>query len=281
MKLIKDNGEITYFDSERFKESLMKSGASEAQIDQLLVNIKPRVYEGMKTRELYQMAHEILRGYSDSFAARYSLKKALIKLGPAGYYFEKWLGKFLPHFGYRTMHSQLIKGHAVTHEADVIAEKNGELIWIECKFRNTGETKISVTTPMYVVSRVKDISEKKYRFWNEEMEFSSGMLVTNSYFTNDSIDFANYYGLGLLSWDYPKDSSLKNLVDSKGLYPITCLTTLTEDQISMLLSKGIILVKELKNRLKDSGLKDTRKLEAEIDGLLKDCDLEENELPLF
>ena len=119
---------------------------------------------------------------------------------------------------------------------------------------------------------MKDISEKKYKFWDEEMEFSSGMLVTNSYFTNDSIAFAEYYGLGLLSWDYPKGSSLKNLVDSKGLYPITCLTSLTEDQISVLLSKDIILVKELKNRLKESGLKDTRKLEAEIDGLLKDCE---------
>lgn len=272
MKLIKDNGEETLFDSQRFKESLLKSGASEVQVNKVLEDISGRMFEGMKTRQLYQWAHEMLRGYSDAFAARYSLKKALIKLGPAGYYFEKWLGKFLPHFGYRTMHSKLIKGHAVTHEADVIAEKDGELIWIECKFRNSGETKISVTTPMYVLSRVKDISDKKYQFWNKEMAFSSGMLVTNSYFTNDSIAFAEYYGLGLLSWDYPKGSSLKNLVDSKGLYPITCLTTLNENQIETLLSKDIILVKELKNRLNESGIKDTRKLEAEIDGLLKDCD---------
>lgn len=273
MNLVKDNGEVTEFDGDRFKNSLMKSGASEAQIDQLLVNMKPKMYEGMKTKELYQMAHEMLRGYSDAYAARYSLKKALIKLGPAGYYFEKWLGKFLPHFGYRTLHSKIIQGHAVTHEADVIAEKDGDLIWIECKFRNSGETKISVTTPMYVLSRVKDISGKKHRFWNEEMEFTSGMLVTNSYFTNDSIAFAEYYDLGLLSWDYPQGSSLKDLVDSTGLYPVTCLTTLNDEQISLLLSKDIILVKELKGRLEESGLKDTRKLEVEVNELLKDCEV--------
>lgn len=272
MKLVKDNGEETDFDRGRFKSSLMKSGASEAQVDYVLKDIEQRMHDGMSTRKLYQWAHQLLQSYSSAFAARYSLKQALIKLGPAGYYFEKWLAKFLTHLGYRTMHNLHIEGHSVTHEADVIAERNGELVWIECKFRNTGDTKISVTTPMYVLSRVKDISDKKYRFWGKEMEFTGGMLVTNSYFTNDSIAFSEYYGLGLLSWDHPKGESIKNLVDRRGLYPITCLTTLTEQQISVLLSKNIILVKELKERISETGLNDTVKLQAEIDGLLADCE---------
>lgn len=270
MKLIKDNGEETVFDEDRFKTSLLKSGAPEHQVDRVLKEILKKMYEGMTTRQLYQWAHELLRNYSNAYAARYSLKKALIKLGPAGYYFEKWIAKFLEHMGYRTLHSMHIAGHAVTHEADVIAGKDGQLVWIECKFRNTGETRISVTTPMYVLSRVKDISDKKYRFWDEEMEFTSGMLVTNSYFTQDSIDFSKYYGLELLSWDYPAGRGLKNLIDMKGLYPITCLTTLSEDQQGLLLKKNIILVKELRNRVEETGLKDTRALEEEIEGLLKD-----------
>lgn len=272
MKLIKDNGEETFFDKDRFKGSLMKSGASEAQVNQVLESILGKVYEGMSTKQLYKWAHELLQNYSGAFAARYSLKQALIKLGPAGYYFEKWLAKFLEHTGYQTTHNKYVAGHAVTHEADVIAEKNGELIWIECKFRNTGETRISVTTPMYVISRVNDISNKKYNFWGKEMEFTSGILATNSYFTADSVAFAKYYGLGLLSWDYPKGKSLKNIVDQKGLYPITCLTSITEEQISKLLDKNIILVKELKDKLNEIGLKDVSKLRKEIDELLKDCE---------
>lgn len=269
MRLIKDNGEETVFDEDRFKSSLQKSGAPENQVEMVLKSVRERIYDGMRTRQLYQWAHELLRNYSNAYAARYSLKKALLKLGPAGYYFEKWLAKFLEHSGYRTLHSKHIAGHAVTHEADVIAERDGQLIWIECKFRNTEEARISVTTPMYVLSRVKDISDKKYRFWGVEMEFNAGMLVTNSYFTQDSVDFSKYYGLELLSWDYPRGRSLKNLVDLKGLYPVTCLTTLTEEQTETLLQKNIILVKDLKGRTEEAGLKDTRALEEEIEELLK------------
>ncbi len=266
MKLRKDNGEETVFDRDRFKTSLMKSGAPEYQVDRVQEEILGKMYEGMTTRQLYQWAHELLRNYSNAYAARYSLKKALMELGPAGYYFEKWIAKFLEHMGYRTLHSKHIPGHAVTHEADVIAEKEGKLVWIECKFRNTGEARISVTTPMYVLSRVKDISNKKYRFWNEEMEFTSGMLVTNSYFTQDSIDFSKYYGLELLSWDYPAGRSLKNLIDLKGLYPITCLTTLNKDEMAVLLSRNIILVKELQEHPE---LISSEMLREEIAGLLR------------
>lgn len=266
MKLRKDNGEETVFDANRFKASLLKSGAPEEQVDRVQKEILAKMYEGMSTRQLYQWAHELLRNYSNAYAARYSLKKALMELGPAGYYFEKWIAKFLEHMGYRTLHSRHITGHAVTHEADVIAEKGGELVWIECKFRNTGETRISVTTPMYVLSRVKDISDKKYRLWEEEMEFTSGMLVTNSYFTQDSIDFSKYYGLELLSWDYPAGHSLKNLIDQKALYPITCLTTFDKEQVAALLKRNIILVKELRDHPELISNEEQRE---EIAGLLR------------
>lgn len=268
INLIKDNGESTPFDEARFRESLMKSGASRIQVDAVLEEIKLKLYDGLRTRELYQWAHALLGQQSNAYAARYSLKKALMELGPAGYYFEKWIAKFLEQMGYRALHSKHIVGHAVTHEADVIAEREGELVWIECKFRNTGESKISVTTPMYVLSRVKDISNKKYVFWDKEMEFTRGMLVTNSYFTQDSIDFSEYYGLELLSWDYPRGASLKNLIDQKALYPITCLTCLNKGQKEELLSKNILLVQELEGKLDALPWANRQDLREEIRDLL-------------
>jgi hypothetical protein len=101
------------------------------------------------------MAFEELKKISNSVAARYSLKKALLELGPAGFYFEQWIARVFQNIGYKTETGQLIKGHSVTHEADVIANKNDKTYWVECKFRNAEDTKISVTTPMYVLSRIK------------------------------------------------------------------------------------------------------------------------------
>lgn len=36
-----------------------------------------------------------------------------------------------------------------------------------------------------------------------------------------------------------------NLIDQSGLYPITCLTTLTNNEKATILSKGFVLCKEL------------------------------------
>ncbi len=143
------------------------------------------------------------------------------------------------------MTSQLIAGVAVTHEADVIAQKGNETFWIECKFRNTVDAKITVTTPMYLLSRIKDISVKEYELFGGKARFSKGWLVTNAYLTIDSIHFGEYYGIDLLSWDYPTGRSLKNLVDQKALYPVTCLTTISQKEKEVLLAQSCIMVKDL------------------------------------
>ena len=67
----------------------------------------------------------------------------------------------------------------------------------------------------------------------------------NNRFTTDAIDFAKCTGLNLLSWDYPHNDNLKTKNDTNGLYPITCLTTLTLAEKDRLLNLDIIVVREL------------------------------------
>ena len=101
---------------------------------------------------------------------------------------------------------------------------------------------------MYLLSRVKDISLKKYNLFGKEHQFTQGWLITNAYLTTDSIQFGEHYGIKMLSWDYPAKQSIKNLVDQKALYPITCLTTITKREKDYLLDRGCILVKDLYER---------------------------------
>lgn len=247
MKIKNNAGEIVEFEVKKLENSLRNSGADEASVKKVLEIILPNCIEGITTRELYKIAFDELKKISNSVAARYSLKKALLELGPAGFYFEQWISRVFQNIGYKTETGQLIKGHSVTHEADVIAKKDDKTYWVECKFRNAEDTKISVTTPMYVLSRIKDISDIQYNLFGTRTEFTDGWLITNTYFTKDSIAFSEYYGLRLLSWDFPVNKSIKNLVDQNALYPITCLTTLDGKQKQKLLEKKCILVKELFN----------------------------------
>ncbi len=245
MKIKNNAGETVEFEIGKLESSLRSSGANNHSIKKALQNILPNCFDGITTRELYKMAFDELKKISNSAAARYSLKKALLELGPAGFYFEQWIARVFQNIGYKTETGQLIKGHSVTHEADVIAKKGDKTYWVECKFRNAEDTKISVTTPMYVLSRIKDISNITYNLFGTKTEFTDGWLITNTYFTKDSIAFSEYYGLRLLSWDFPENQSIKNLVDQNALYPITCLTTLDGKQKQKLLEKKCVLVKEL------------------------------------
>ena len=250
MLVKKNSGELIPYDPKALKRSLTKSGAKKEEVEEVFELVSKDLYDGISTRDLYKKAFQYLKNYRSSYAARYSLKRALRDLGPEGYYFEKWIGKLMQSAGYESLHSEVVQGNAVTHEIDVVASKGDQLLFCECKFRNDEDAKISVTTPMYFLSRMKEVKDHTYHFFGRDMKPTKGFLVTNAYLTTDSIDFANYYGIGLISWDYPEDLSIKHLVDSAALYPITCLTTLTDEQEKVLLSKECILVKDLKDNPK-------------------------------
>lgn len=245
MKVKKHSGELVDFNPNSLRHSLSRSGASEKEVNQVFDAIQPKLYDGISTREMYEIAFDQLKSCRNTYAARYSLKKALRDLGPEGFYFEKWVARMFQEEGYKAITSQTIQGNAVTHEIDVIALKGNELLAIECKFRNDVDAKISVTTPMYFLSRVKDISNRPYSFFNKTLPVTQGWLVTNAYLTLDSKAFGEHYNMNLLAWDYPADKSIKVIVDSNGEYPITCLTTLTSEDKARLLKAQCILVKDI------------------------------------
>lgn len=241
----KYSGDLVPFDPDSLRHSLSRSGASEMEVTKVFGQIKHKLYDGISTRELYELAFELLKGHRDVYAARYSLKKALRDLGPDGFYFEKWVARLFQSNGYQAITGQTIQGHSVTHEIDVVAMKDERLLVVECKFRNDIDAKISVTTPMYYMSRVLDVSGIDYTFFNRTMQVTTGWLVTNAYFTSDSIKFAEYHRMNLLGWNYPENKSLKLQVDENGEYPITCLTQLNTQEKAILLKRQCILVKEI------------------------------------
>jgi len=247
MLVKKYSGELVLFNSDSLRHSLTRSGANNEQVEKVYTQIKEKLFDGISTRELYQLAFEALKSQRNSFAARYSLKKALRELGPEGFYFEKWIARLFQEYGFESTTGQTIQGHAVSHEIDVVASKGYEMLAIECKFRNDIDAKISVTTPMYFLSRFKDISDISYHFFGQNKKFTQGWLVTNAYLTSDSKDFGKYYNVNFLSWDYPTDNSIKKRVDKAVFYPVTCLTTLTDVEEKTLLQNQIILVKDIIN----------------------------------
>ncbi len=70
-------------------------------------------------------------------------------------------------------------------------------------------------------------------------------VVTNTRFTQDAVTYGNCVGLNLLSWDYPKENGLKDRIDRLGLYPITVSYLLTNREKQFLLSRDVVLCRQL------------------------------------
>lgn len=246
VQIKKQSGELVPFSKESLQKSLVNSGSDHQTANEICQTIIKDLYNGISTKELYEKAFDLLKKSKASVAARYSLKRALQNLGPEGFYFEKWVAKIFEAQGYDTVTGQTLKGKSsVNHEIDVIISNKNIDIVSECKFRNDIDAKISVTTPMYFLSRFIDLKESEFTFFNRSFKPQKGYLITNAFFTSDSIAFANCYDINLISWNYPEDKSLKRLTDFYGLYPVTCLTALTKEEEQKLLSKNCILVREL------------------------------------
>lgn len=261
IQIKKQSGEIVPFDKNSLHKSLINSGTNLEDANQICDKITNEIYNGISTKELYEKAFGLLKNLKSSVAARYSLKRALQDLGPEGFFFEKWVAKIFEVQGYDTITSQTLTGKStINHEVDVIISNKTEDIICECKFRNDIDAKISVTTPMYFLSRFIDLKDNSFTFFNRPFKPQKGYLITNAFFTTDSIAFAECYGISLISWNYPEDKSIKRLTDYHGLYPITCLTTLTKKEEQILLSKNCILVREL---VKNPVLLDHFKFSAE------------------
>lgn len=247
MKIIKHSGDIVDFDPEKLKKSLMKSGASPAVVEDILRKISKELYDGISTKKIYRKAFGLLKKEANSHAARYNLRAGLQALGPAGFFFEKYIARLFSAEGYLTVTNLILKGKCVSHEIDVLVKRDNAIMMIECKFHSRRDAVSNVKVPLYVFSRFNDLREKHHVIFSEKDFISKCWIATNNRFTSDAVDFSKCSGMNLLSWDYPKNNNLRTKNDIDCLYPVTCLTTLTLAEKDKLLVLDIILAKELVN----------------------------------
>jgi hypothetical protein len=257
----KASGEAAPFSETKLRSSMKRAGATKEQINEIVQKISKSLYPGITTRKIYSIAFNLLRGSSRPVAARYHLKKGLMELGPSGFPFEKFIAEVLKYQGYHAKIGEIIKGKCVNHEIDIIAAKNEQYFMIECKYHNLPGTVCNVKIPLYIHSRFKDIEFSVQSLPQNVKSFNQGWLVTNTSFTHDAIQYGNCAGLRLLGWNYPKDNNLRSQIDSLGLYPITCLTSLSKAEKQILLNKKIVLCQEIthdENILINAGIKPGR-----------------------
>ncbi|RKF04180.1 ATP cone domain-containing protein [Tenacibaculum lutimaris] len=262
ISIVKSSGDVVQFSVTKLKKSLKRTGADDELVAYILETVQDELYEGITTKEIYNRAFALLKKKKNVFASKYKLKKAIYELGPTGFPFEHFIGAILKYSGYKVAVGEILQGECVQHEVDVVAHKNNETTVIECKFHSEQGLVCNVKVPLYVHSRYRDVKNHWNTFKKHDTTLTQGWVVTNTRFTKDATQYGNCAGLYLLSWDYPVENSLKDIIDRLGLYPITVSTLLTKREKQFLLNRDVVLCREL---IKDSfyldhlGVSDTRK----------------------
>jgi Holliday junction resolvase-like predicted endonuclease len=228
------------YNEEKIAASASRVGVPEGLQTQMLQSIRDRLYDGIKTSEIFTMIKEFLRE-SDSpyLAMKYNLKSALSELGPSGFPFEKYVALLLTAVGYHTQTNQTIMGRAISHEIDILAEKDNITYFIEAKFHKNASQRTDAKVTLYIQARYEDLK----RAWQGgEVK---AWIITNTRFSTDAIKYAEFEHIRLTSWGYPKGEGIMDLIEHTGLHPITIIDGLSSNDKLRLLNSGVVTCKQL------------------------------------
>ena len=108
--ITKANGDRELFDAKKLSLSLKHSGASDLAVQEVIDHIVKELKDEMSTTYIYRHAFSLLRKIEQQpVAARYSLRRAILELGPTGFPFEDYIAKIFSGLGYSTATEQMIE----------------------------------------------------------------------------------------------------------------------------------------------------------------------------
>lgn len=242
--IYKSSGGVEPFSRKKLFQSLKRSGLSIDKCNRITNQIYREIKQGDNTKNIYEKALRLVNKESHYAAVQYSLKKAIFELGPAGHYFEKYVARYFNAIGFYTQTGVILEGLWVKHEVDIVAVKDKEKFYVECKFHNKIGKKNDIKTALYVKSRWEDLKKGP-----EGKNLSGFYLVSNTGFSKDAIRYSEGTGLGLLGVNAPADKPFLEEIKEMQLYPVTSLKRLPRSLKNYLLSKDVLLAEEVVTQL--------------------------------
>jgi hypothetical protein len=244
--IVKADGSVEVFDPEKLIASLRRAGAGSHTAERITRTITAPLRAEVQSAEVYRKAFAMLRREARPAAARYALRRALLEFGPSGHPFEDFVAQLFKAEGWTVEWRKIIRGKCVNHEVDVYATRGKETLAAELKYHNDAFYKTDVKTALYVKARFEDI-------WNcdprtQNCAIDRGMLITNTKFTSQAVEYAMCSGVELLGWSFPEEGNLYDRIIGAGIYPVTTLTTLKRAEKRLLIGEGIVTSAMLSER---------------------------------
>ncbi|MFH1244118.1 MAG: restriction endonuclease [bacterium] len=238
--VVKSDGTKEPYSEDKIRASATRVGVPGDLQLTMLEHIRSRLFDGISTHEIFSMIKEFLHESSIPYLAmKYNLKDALSELGPSGYPFEKYVALLLSDIGYVTQTNITLNGACISHEIDVLAQKDEITYFIEAKFHKNKIQRTDVRVALYIKARYDDLTQA----W--ERGETRSWLITNTRFSKDAIKYGQHHNIRLTSWGYPKGEGIMDLIERTGLHPVTIIDGLTQNDKLCLFSSGIVTCQQL------------------------------------
>ncbi len=238
VSVVKHSGEVEEFDIQKVEYALIRSGTSRKLAKELAREVKDSIFDGITTSEVYKLAFKLLKKRDTTSATRFGLKLAIMRLGPTGFPFEKYVSRILREHGFKTEINQTLKGVCVDHEVDVVAEKDDVRFMVECKYHNQQGFSTGLKEALYTQARFQDLVDGGHNF-------NRPWIMCNTKCSETAIKYGEYKGMKFTSWGYPPGESLQDLIEGKCLYPVTILRKVTNEMKNRLANRNLMLVQDL------------------------------------
>jgi len=234
--VINSRGEREPFSAKKVYRGVRKSGAVKELAKQITKIIQKEAFPGIRTSEIAKRIGNFLFKKSPREAIKFNLKEGILKLGPAGFLFEKYIGEIFSDLGYKVKLNLKVQGISqVSYEIDFLAKKPKTLYLGECKYHHRAGGRVDLGITLMNYARYLDLRKPSMKT----------IIVTNTKFTTQAIKYSEYQGVSLLGWKYPKERGLEILIEKRDLYPITILPSLEPEFKDIFVKDRKILAKDI------------------------------------
>jgi hypothetical protein len=243
MYVRKFDGSKQEFDRNRIIHTCLRNGASNETAIKIANRVEDEAYEGMRTKEILDLIWEYLGEHHPESKIRVDLRLALsiLRSKPD---FEEYASLILKELGYSVQSNIILKGRCIEHEIDAVARKEGRTIYVEVKHHNKAHTYTSLDVPMKVWAALQDLAEGR-KLGYHLTDFTDALIICNTKFTEHARTYAGCVGINHIGWKSPAPNGLEEIIERRGLYPVTVLKEIDRPLQRLFVENRILLLTQL------------------------------------
>lgn len=227
-------------------DSVTRAGFDEETAEQIEEQVRDRVESGMKSEDLYRIVYEEMLEFNEAYALRYRLREAIGVLDPNYHEFEKYMCQVLAQDGIGTEWSPrpLPQGACSEHEVDIVGTTDGTTYAIECKHHFHYHRLTGMDVPMIQFAVLDDLQEGYKQGLDNAIDVDRSWVIVNTKLSRHAKQYAECKGIRMTAWNYPKENSLREIVERNQAYPVTILR-LDDDEKEALSKQDVLTLQQL------------------------------------